>query len=358
MSKLFISCSSLVFGGAERVLSILSTPFADHYDEVHYIMWQDRPVFYTINERVKIISIEKLARSSDMRKKIFYFRQYINLHRPDVILSLSAPFNMLTIASLLGTKYKIIAAERVDPRSFHWGRHLEIARNCLYRRASRILAQTQYCKEYFTGNLRRKTDVIFNPVIMPKEIIGSALTEKKENLIITAGRLAVQKRHDLLIKVFAKFSKIYTDYKLVIYGEGSERENLTNLIKKLNLTGRVKLPGAIPNLWDKLKSANMFVMTSIFEGMSNSLIEAMCLGLPCISTKVSGAIDLIENNRNGILIDIDDEKALLDSMKKIAQDENYAYKIGKEASKVYDILNADIITKQWLTCIDNIIESN
>lgn len=100
----------------------------------------------------------------------------------------------------------------------------------------------------------------------------------------------------------------------------------------------------------------MFIMTSMFEGMSNSLIEAMCLGLPCISTKVSGAVDLIKSGENGILIDIDDKAELLAAMNRLADNPKEAEEIAKRATLLYEELNVSQIAEQWLNYIDNKIE--
>lgn len=349
-------CASLQAGGAERVLSVLSKPLADYYDEVQYIMWYEKPVFYHMDDRVKLVSVEKESGDNKNLKKMSWLRQYVRVVKPDLLISFSAPFNMISLASLIFTNQKIVAAERVDPRSFRWGKHLEIARNLLYKRADGILAQTQYSKNYFSGDLYNKSDVIYNPVVMSADIVGSAIKTPKRNVIITAARLESQKRQDLLIEVFAEFKKNHPNYELHIYGDGTKLGELKALSSKLGIADFVKFPGVVNDLWKKMKSCRMFVMTSLFEGMSNSLIEAMCLGLPCISTKVSGAVDLIKSNENGVLIDIDDRAALLKGMNSIADDDAYAKNIGINASKLYDSLNVDSISRQWISYIDMMIK--
>lgn len=352
MTKIFFSCSSLGDGGAERVLSILSHRLVQHYDCVEYITWHNLPVFYNIDQRIKIVNIEKECRSKSLFKKMCWFRQYVKTEKPDLILAFSAPFNMLTISSLLFSNNRIIACERTDPRSFRWGRHFEILRNLLYRKTIGILTQTQVSKEYFKRSLYEKTHIIYNPISMDKEVVGSALKTQKEDIIVTAARLAKEKNHILLIKAFARFKRKHPRYKLKIYGEGQEREQLETFVKLLNLEDSVELPGKTKDLWNKIKSARMFIMTSFVEGMSNSMIEAMCLGLPTISTKVSGATDLIVDNENGILIDINDEDALYKSLCKLAENDDLRIKLGQNGAKLYDKLRVDEISKHWIDYIN------
>ena len=352
MSKIIFFCASLQAGGAERVLSVLSAPLAEHYDEVQYLMWYNAPVFYDVDSRVKIISIEKEATNKGAMSKMMWLRSYILNEAPNIVISFSAPFNMIMLISLFLTKQKIIVAERVDPRSFRWGKHLEVLRNVLYWRANGILAQTEYSKNYFTGKLRSKTSIIYNPIMMPKTMVGAAIKSPKQNVIVSAARLEKQKRFDLLIETFAEFKKTHPDYMLYIYGKGSQKERLLDIVKKYNIEKCVKFPGVVNDLWDRIKSARMFVMTSLFEGMSNSLIEAMCLGLPCISTKVSGAVDLIKSGENGILIEIDDKTELLAAMNKMANNPKEAEEIAKRATLLYEELNVSKIAEQWLNYID------
>lgn len=350
-TSLLVSCGSLTAGGAERVLSILSDPFVEHYNSVTYLMWDNLPVFYTINKNIKLISVEAECRSSSLIKKMMWFRRYVLNNRPDVVLSFSTPYNMLTLFALLMTKAKVVAAERIDPRAFRWGKPLEILRDFLYHTATGILAQTEYSRSYYKGKLLEKTSIIYNPVTMPSSLVGMALNTPKEKVIVSAVRLKKQKNLPLLIEAFTRFSKLHPDYRLIIYGEGSEREYLENFAQKMGVADKVSMPGSVKDLWQRISSAKMFVMTSLFEGMSNSLIEAMCLGLPCISTKVSGATDLIKSGENGFLIDgLDD---LCEKMEALC-DDNFAARIGENASNLYEELKVENISRQWIDYIDKI----
>mgnify|MGYP000031221479 FL=1 len=351
-SSLYISCVSLSCGGAERVLSVLSSHFADKYENVKIFTWKETPVFYDFDTRVQIISIERECSSKNTIQKCFWFRKYIKRNIPDVILSFLAKSSVQVILSTIGLKVPIVVAERNDPRQLKGGWAMIKIRDFLYNRASGILEQTNNNRKYFTGSKYKKTDVIYNPVFMEPDHIGSAVRTNKLKIIISVGRLEKQKNHKLLIDSFAKLHNLYPDYCLVIYGEGAARKELENYISRFSLQKFILLPGNRTNVLDEMKKASMFVLSSNFEGMSNALIEAMCLGLPCISTKVSGSTDLINDGANGLLIDLDDREQLFNAMKRIIEDEEFALSLGMEATKIYSQLNVDKISKEWVHYIN------
>lgn len=354
-AKINFFCPALTSGGLERVISILSTPFADCYDHVMILTWYEKPVFYEIDKRIKIVSIEKEIQSNNSIIKLWWLRRYVKNNKPNVFVSFSAPFNMIALISLLFLNVKVVVSERVDPASFRWGWYKKIIRDVLYFFADGIIVQTESSKSHLYKYLQNKASVIPNPVNMPNNMVGSAIKTNSQPLVITATRLAKQKKLDLLISAFSVFYKTHSNYRLVIYGEGRERESLDALVRENKLQNIVMMPGVSDNLWEEMKSARMFILTSSFEGMSNSLIEAMCLGLPCISTKVSGSIDYIENGVNGLLIGLDDEKSLTDYMSRIADDDILAQSLANNAKMIYDQLNVKRVSCLWINEISKYV---
>ncbi|MBR5076755.1 MAG: glycosyltransferase [Bacteroidales bacterium] len=354
--KLFVSCCTLNHGGAERVLSILSSSLADSFAQVSFLMWVDAPVFYQIDTRVRLINITKQAGSSRFLPRMRWFRRFIIQERPNLILSFLAPFNMLVLASLLGIRTKVIVAERNDPHFLRGGRLMEKARDALYGRAECILAQTDNIKSYFKGKLNEKTVVIYNPVLINPSLVGSGLLVQKQKRIVSVARLEKQKRHDVLIRAFARFYLRHQDYSLTIYGDGPLRENLAALVHSLGMEGKVSLPGVSKTVMEEIRDAELFVLASTHEGMSNAMLEAMCIGLPCLCTRVSGAVDLIEDGKNGMLVDVNDENGLVEKMTFIIEHPEIRQTIGLEAVKVYEKLRADIISKQWIDVLDSFID--
>lgn len=354
MSKLIVNTGTLAAGGAERVLSILSKPFADAFDEVQYVIWLDAKypdIFYEIDPRVKIIRMSKESRSTKIWNQILWYRKYVKHQKPNIVLSFMVMVDFTVTMSLMGTGIPQIVAERNDPRYFAGSKWLRKFINFVYKTpdVKGILMQTQSNKDYFTSKtLYNKTDVIYNPITMDNSMVGKALSTKKEDLIVSVGRLTSQKRHDRLIKAFAEFYKTHPSYKLCFWGEGEQRQELQSLADTIGLHDAVLFPGRSNKVMDEICSAKMFVMTSEYEGMSNALLEAMCLGLPCISTKVSGATDLINHDENGYLIEHDNLQQLVSIISRVAESDADAVRIGKNAQKAFDKLSVDIIAKKWV----------
>lgn len=340
--KVIIFIGDLRSGGAERVVSIISKGFLQEFKEVEIVLYYDRPIFYNLDKNIKVRTIEKETKSRNILKNMLWLRR--NINKEDIFLSFLAPFNIVAIVSLFFKK-KITVADRNDPRFDPPNLIKRFVRDILYNFAEKVVCQTESNKIYFNKNIQRKTNVIYNPIYL-SEKIRSAL-EKKENIIVSVGRLSKQKNQILLIDSFKKILKYFPDYKLIIYGEGEERINLENYIKKLNLEKNILLPGTFKDVHTRIKKAKIFIMTSDYEGMPNALLEAMSLGLPCISTKVSGAVDLIENYKNGVLTDRNPNE-ISNEIIKILNDESYTYSLGKEASKLYYKLNEKEIINQWI----------
>lgn len=360
MKSIFICCGNLKAGGAERVISILSNKFVHKGLIVDLYTWYNTDIFYEFDERVQTHQIPIESKRTDYYGQMKWFRKEAKKKLPDVILSFLAPFNILTVFSLVGLKIPVLVAERNDPyfvspsNNAFW----KIVRNIAYKMADGILVQTQVNKSHFPKYLQNKSTIIYNPVTFSETKIGIALNTPKKKEIVSVTRLEKQKNIDMLIQAYSIFQKNHPDYTLTIYGDGAERNRLEKKIKEMNLQDKIFLPGRKQNVHDLIIGASIFAMASNFEGMSNSLIEAMCLGLPCISTRVSGAVDLIKNDDNGLLVDIGNVNQLSIALSKLAEDDKFRLKIGKNATRLYDFLNVDIVAQEWLEYISKYTNEN
>ena len=157
-----------------------------------------------------------------------------------------------------------------------------------------------------------------------------------------------------MLRAFADFSKLHDDYILDIYGRGEEMENLIYETKQLGLSNKVKFRGFCSNIHEKIRNARMYVSSSDYEGISNSMLEALAIGLPCICTDcpVGGAKMVIKNNINGILIPVGDQKALEQKMILLAENDELIEKLSQNAVKIRTKLSISNIADEWISFIE------
>lgn len=348
MKKLFIACGTLQQGGAERIISILSKEFLNYFSEVRILTWREAPIFYSISDQIQIISVPIMSKKKSLLEQMIWFRKFVKYEKPFAVLSFLAPFNILTLVALWGSRVPVFIANRSDPFHDAPNRIWRVVRDIIYRSAVGISVQSLANKLYFSEHLQCKITVIYNPVFIDSDLIGISQKIPKKHTIVSVGRLSRVKNQELLLRVFKRIHVKYPDYQLIIYGEGDYRSKLEKEICNLQLKACVFLPGAYPDVLSKIISAEIFVMTSDYEGMSNALIEAMALGLPVISTKVSGAVDLINDGVNGKLISVGNEEELEIALLDWLENKEKAIQCGEKASAIADKLRLDQIVLEWL----------
>ena len=173
-----------------------------------------------------------------------------------------------------------------------------------------------------------------------------------------SGRLVDFKRFEDLISAFMRIADKYPDYQLAIYGEGPYRKTLEEHIDELEKTypdvkSRVFLPGDTSNVADAIKDASVYVLSSLGEGMPNSLMEAMALGLPVVTTDCSGGgpASLITDGVNGRLVPVGDIDKMASVIDELLSDEDIRNSLGREAAKLQTICSLEAITGQWLETV-------
>lgn len=339
MKILFIT-DTMSSGGAERVLSVLVNGLCKDY-EVSLLCLRGHDVYYELEPEVNVVFADDYCKG--MVSKFFWLRSHCRTAY-DLVVAFMVPVYLFTLASLLFSKVPVIVSERNDPRAA--SRFRKLARRLLIGRANHIVVQTESIKNYFPHKLQERISCIFNP-ISAGFIHGAALRGRKEKLFVTVGRLQAQKNHKLMIDAFADFSTAFPDYRLEIYGEGELRPDLQRQIDALGLETKVELKGKCNNLQQIMPRAAAFVMSSDYEGMSNAMLEAMYVGLPVVSTAVSGANELIADNVNGYLVALNDRRGFASALKRIAASPDSALAMGKAASDIGKSISPERIIAQW-----------
>lgn len=276
-------------------------------------------------------------------------RKYLKQELPDFCISFLLDANILNIIACLNLKTKSIVCERNDPYKPGYYK-LKILR-CLFSLADGAVFQLNDVAKFY-NNIKVPTAVIPNPV---KEIsnISIKTIDERDNVIVSIGRLDIfQKRQDVLIKAFEIFHQKYPNYQLLIYGDGAKKDvdNICRLIKCYKLDKCVLLKGVTNNSIRELSHSKFFVFTSDFEGIPNSLVEAMSIGLPCIATDCSpgGARLLIDDCVNGFLVPKGDYVMIAKKMCYLVENIGIAESMGNKAKEIVHEYNSDKISNMWI----------
>lgn len=349
MDKIVFITRCLGCGGAERVIEHLIKGFALKGIKCYLILIDKDEIFYDVSSCEEIFEIGKQSKykSFDKIKRYLKVRNIVKKIKPDCIISLPEEIGIYVLLAMVGLKTPVYVSERNNPWVMPYKKITRLLRKIAYIKAKGIVFQTNMAMSFFSKRVQKKGIVIPNPLDISK--LPEPYTGQKEKIIVAAGRLDKQKNFPLLIDAFSEFYKTHTDYKLIIYGEGSQREFLEKYAAEKLHPESFKLPGKIKNLAEEIKKCKMFVLSSDYEGMPNVLIEAMAIGLAVISTDCpsGGPAEIIENNKNGILIPVNNNYALYKAMIKIAENEELSDYIGKNAFNIREKLKSDLIVNKW-----------
>lgn len=353
MKKVMFVCQSLGNGGAERVVSVLTDELSEADYRVFILTMTKEKQVYNINENVEIVAPHKNYNAGILGKlqRVKIIRDEIIKHKIDVVVAFSHYNAMFSVIASYGLPVRIIGSERNDPAQLKNRKILNSTRNILYKKLDCLVCQTDEAKAYFPNKIQEKTTIILNPI--SASIIDPYCGEK-EKKIVTFCRLEPQKNLRMLIDAFEMLYEEYPDYELNIYGEGSERENLLNYIVSKGLVNVISIKPFCKDVHQKVMKATIFALPSNYEGLSNSMIEAMALGIPTVVTDCpcGGARMVIENNKNGIMVAVDDPKAMYEAFKKIIVSPKFAKELSNNGVKIRDQLNCKKIAKQWKKAID------
>lgn len=354
--KIFFLTAYLGAGGAERVVSLLANKMSQLGHEVGIISLKYNDVFYTIDPKVQLVF--PMDHCQTRFSELFWLRRFLKGQKPDVVIPFTEGVYCFTILSLLGTGIPIIASERLDPAAMSPTR--KVLKRLLLPYTDWLVVQTQSIKAYFPKSIQKKTSIIYNPVVTEvfREIDNGQLkieNEGKLNRIISVGRLYPQKNQEMMIRAFARVADEFPDWQLVIFGEGPLRAELEFLVSSFKLEGRVLLPGRTEHVIEELRKSKIFCMSSDYEGMSNSMIEAICVGLPIVTTDVSGVKELVQDGVNGFVVPCGDVYSMSNAMLSIIKNSVILCDFANNSFMKRNAFRPDTIVFEWITLIERIV---
>lgn len=362
--KLLFFIYSLASGGAERVTANLANYWAGKGWNVTIVTivsqeWD----FYRLRPDVLRIALELRSDSTSVlmgirnnMARIRALRAILKRERPDMTVGMMSTANCLLALAALGTGILTVGSERVHPPKMPLGRSWDWLRRKTYSRLGAVVAQTALSAEWLKVHAGvRLSRVIPNPVVYPlarQEPLVSPPSRKSDKdlqgLLLAAGRLDRQKGFDRLLAAFAMLASQFPGWRLAIVGEGSDRADLEQQAADLHVSRCVVMPGTVGNIGDWYEAADVYVMTSRFEGFPNTLVEALAYGLPAVSVDcVTGPRDILRHGIDGLLVPEDNEKALVSALRELMENRHLRRRFASRAVEVRERYSLTVVALMW-----------
>lgn len=356
MKKILCINYSLSYGGAEKIFAFVANALSENY-EVHLMLLCNKPIILNINQNVIIHQYDYLMNIKYHKASFKSIFSEINSVKKDMeTLNKRYHFDgvvvfdeKISFISFLAynKKVKLFYSLRNDPKDK--SRIVLMILRFVYNHATAVVFQLpQVCDML---NLRnKKVYIIPNPSI--ERFVNTQCNKTILNFpyLLSGGRLSYRKGFDILLNAFKIVSDIETDLKLILCGDGEERENLIKQTEKLGLIDKVVFTGYVNDIMFSYNHAECFVLPSRSEGIPNILIEAMKAGIPCVACNCSpgGAAFLTDNGKCGCLVETDNSEKLAEGILTVLRDKNLCENYRSHAYDFLSTLEPERIKKQWI----------
>lgn len=358
MKKILFITNSISFGGAAKMLCFLAESFAlKGYQVVVANLRATNNVtdFERILPNVEVVTIKTVGKNKHFHR-LKAIKRLAHEKKSEIIIGFTAFPNFYSVVISKILRIPSIVSERGDPyHTFSSSIKDKIVKFVINQSAGAVF-QTEGASSYYGKGLRRRSLIIPNPIFIQDEIPVIDFRER-EKTVVSVGRLDnEQKRYDVMLKSFALFSARHPEYILKLYGRGTQENEIRQWSQELGIQEKVKFMGLTTHPMLDIARDGMFLITSDYEGISNSLLEAMAVGLPCVSTDHSpgGARLLIEDHINGLLTPIGDVEAISKALCEFAENPDLAKKCGNNAKNVVSRFAPSKIIDMWESYINRI----
>lgn len=342
--KIVITTPGLSGGGTERVATILANGFVKRGHKVLIVCCYCNDREYELDDAVEVLDVMSDKRGfAGLVYRSLALRRLLRDIKPDVVLSFVAPEMVLAQRSCAPT----VQTLRNDPWHYDTSRSKRFLFKKAFTSAKRVVFQTTASMGFYSDEIRSKG------VVLPNPLETSCLPRWRGNMdareFVAAARLNEQKNYPMMINAFGEFHKTHPDWRLTIYGEGPERGKLERLVAELGLGESVSLPGRSSEVHERIANAAAFVLSSDYEGVSNSMLEALCIGIPCVVTDHTpgGAREYIEDGVSGLLTRVGDAHDMALAMARVADDPGFANELGARAMRVRERVDVENAVNQW-----------
>lgn len=372
--KLLFFIYSLDGGGAERVTTQLANRWVDlgwHVTVVTVVSPSQND--YALRPAIARLSLGLAGESGNRIKGLLQnlrrvrgLRGLLKRHQPDIALAMMTESSISLAWAALGLRgVRTIGCERIHPPQHPLGSLWETLRRYSYGALSAVVVLTQESADWIRKNTKaRRVDVIPNAANwplpeLPPRIEPDAIFPAHRRLVLAVGRLDVQKGFDWLIQAFAMQALAHRDWDLVILGDGPERDRLQAQVDLAGLAERIHLPGRAGNMPKWYQQADLYVMSSRFEGFPNTLLEALMYGVPAVSFDCdTGPRDIIDHEINGLLVPRGDVGRLSAAIGRLMSDGDLRGKLAIAAHDVKKRYAIDKIENKWAVLFGELLNAD
>lgn len=349
----FLSGDMSRTGGTERVLSIIANELSKQKNKFNiYILSitnENNTSYFRLEKEIKN---NRILKSKDVNFKKQYFqivkgiRHYIKENNIDILIDVEVIASLFSIPATRFTKTKLISWEHFNFYEDN-GSHLRIyARKLAARFSNCIITLTEHDKQNYLNNLdiKGKVEYIYNPI----EEVDDMECNIKSKQIISVGRLTYQKGFDMLCDVAKVVLKDNKGWKWLILGDGEDKDKLRSKIKEYGLENKLILKGNVSNVEEYYKNSSLYVMTSRFEGLPMTLLEAKTYKLPIVSFNcLTGPSEIVKNNVNGYLINPENVEAMSNKLNILMNNENKLKEFSNNAQIDIEKFKLKPIIERW-----------
>ena len=307
----------------------------------------------------------ELAVSNNLFRSAYYkklsksvYRNWFLKQKPDVIVAFGLSRLQKAVFAVEGMDIKVFDAELLTlKKSISQDKKTYSYYAKLLKKSNGIIVQTHEEAQYFGKEKGIKSFIINNPI---KPGLPEPYSGKRDKVIVNFCRMTPQKNIELLLNAFEKLHIEYPGYSLEIYGNAQDNEEREYKNKIIKLIGERQLDDCVTvyppaaKVHERVLKSAMFVSSSDYEGLSNSMLEAMAIGLPCICTDClgGGAREVITDRENGLIVPMNDAEAMCRAMKEYIENPSLAEKCSLNAAEIREELSVEKITRQWLDIIE------
>ncbi|MBQ8320988.1 MAG: glycosyltransferase [Clostridia bacterium] len=340
-------------GGAGNIIQLLATEYAKTED-VSVLLTHK-----TIEKRyecpgVKFIELDANDKPTGFRVfpfQVKWVRKRVKEEKPDIVISFITQNSIMLCLGQLKSTVPIIACERINPLVATWKFPWNYLLRKAYDRADLLTVQFDEFRKLCNGRYIDKCRVTPNYIATPDKV--KDISQKGEiTRFVSCGRLNDSKQFDVLLDMFAEIHKANPKTDLKIYGHGPHKERLEQQIKDLGLEGTAMLAGYTTDTYGVLCESDIYLMSSKNEGFPNALSEAMAVGLPSVSFRCNGGVDVLADyGRRGIVVPLNDKDAFVKEALNLCADREKYEKISKNAKEVCEVYSIPKVKAIWDECI-------